>query len=209
MTHTPRYGVIAGLALAGLLAGCTHEREGTLDQLENQTAGLLTDGIANASMFDAAGVLVARVRFGTHAVGTQVQISGVGLPTGIHAFHVHANNDPSNGDGCIAPTFASADGHYNPAGLNHPNHAGDMPVVFFSTTQPAFPGSPTFGYANFITSNFTPNEVKGKALILHQLADNCANIPTRYSAGGIAGPDATTLSTGDAGGRLACAVITD
>jgi superoxide dismutase, Cu-Zn family len=210
MSHpsSSRHGIFVGLALSGLLSACT--QESTLDQLENETqSALLTDGIANAVMLDAAGALVARVRFVRHTVGSQVQISGLGLPTGIHAFHVHANNDPTNGDGCIAPTFASADGHYNPTMAVHPNHAGDMPVVFFSTAQPSFVGSPTFGFASFITSNFTPDEIKGKAVILHQLADNCANIPTRYSAAGIPGPDATTLATGDAGGRLACGLITD
>jgi Cu-Zn family superoxide dismutase len=46
-------------------------------------------------------------------------------------------------------------------------------------------------------------------LILHALADNCANIPDRYQTGGVPGPDATTLATGDAGGRLACGLIGD
>lgn len=209
MSHTPsRHWVLAGLALAGLLPACT--QGSNLDQFESEMgSSLITDGIAHATMLDANGVEVARVRFATHLVGSQVQISGIGLATGIHAFHVHANNDPTNGDGCVAPSFASADGHFNPAGVSHPNHAGDMPVVFFSQGQSSFFGSPTFGYANFITSNFTPDQVKGKAIILHALADNCANIPTRYSAAGVAGPDATTLGTGDAGGRLACGVITD
>ena len=210
MSHTPsRHSVLIGLALAGLLPVACNQSN-TLDQFESEMkSGLITDGIAHATLLDANGAEVARVRFASHTVGSQVQISAIGLTTGIHAFHVHANNDPTNGDGCIAPTFASADGHYNPAGLSHPNHAGDMPVVFFSTGVSSFLGSPTFGYANFITSNFTPDEVKGKAIILHQLADNCANIPTRYSAAGVPGPDATTLSTGDAGGRQACGVITD
>ena len=56
-----------------------------------------------------------------------------------------------------------------------------MPVLFFSTAQAAFAGSPTFGYDDFISSNFTPDEVKGKAIIIHALPDNCANIPTRYT----------------------------
>ena len=200
------HGVFAGLALAAALPACSQRNP--LDQLEEETAiSQQAVSLASALMFDAAGVQVARVNFTEHLVGTRVTISGTGLSTGIHAFHVHANNDPSNGDGCIAPTFASADGHFNPAGVSHPNHAGDMPVVFFSQGQATFPGSPTFGFADFITSNFTPDQVKGKAIILHALADNCANIPTRYETGGVAGPDATTLNTGDAGGRLACGVI--
>jgi Cu-Zn family superoxide dismutase len=212
MSHmSSRYGgALAGFALAGLLSvSACQQQQITVEQLERESQQLSTDGIAHARLQDANGVEVARVTFQKHLVGSQVQITGLGLPTGIHAFHVHANNDATNGDGCIAPTFASADGHYNPAGASHPNHAGDMPVVFFTQGQTSFIGSPTFGFASFITSNFTPDEVKGKAVILHALADNCANIPTRYSAAGVAGPDATTLSTGDAGGRLACGVITD
>ena len=170
MSHrASRYGVVVGLALAGLLPACT--QGGTpLDQLESEmSSSLITDGVAHAVLRDA-------------------------------------NNDPSNGDGCVGPTFASADGHYNPSGGVHPNHAGDMPVLFFSTGQAAFAGSPTFGYNDFITSNFTPDEVKGKAIIIHALPDNCANIPTRYTP---QPPDATTLATGDAGGRVACGVIGD
>jgi len=193
-------GVLIGLFLAGLSSACTSQP--TLSEIEGESQEPIV-GVANAVMLDAAGNQVAQVRFGVHSVGTRVQVTATGLPTGIHAFHVHANNDPSNGDGCIGPTFVSADGHYNPAGASHPNHAGDMPVVFFST------GSPNFGYANFITSNFTPDEVKGRAVILHALADNCANIPARYTAAGVPGPDTTSLTTGDAGGRLACGVITD
>src|SRR5262245_1807005 len=193
-------GVLIALLFGGSSIACMPGQ--TLDELEGESQQPIV-GVANANMFDAAGALVAQVRFGVHSVGTRVQITATGLPTGIHAFHVHANNDPSNGDGCIGPTFVSADGHYNPAGAVHPNHAGDMPVLFFSG------GSPSFAHANFITSNFTTEEIKGKALILHALADNCANIPTRYSAAGVPGPDATTLATGDAGGRLACGLITE
>jgi Cu-Zn family superoxide dismutase len=208
MLHKPSCHVLAGLALAALLPAC---QKSPLDQYEDEIGSteqaLL--GVANAVMFDAAGSETARIRFTQSTIGTRVQVTATNLPTGIHAFHVHANNDPANGEGCVAPAFTSADGHYNPGGLSHPNHAGDMPVVFFSPPQASFPGSPTFAHANFITTNFTTEEIKGRALILHALADNCANIPTRYETGGVPGPDATTLATGDAGGRLACGLIGD
>ena len=47
------------------------------------------------------------------------------------------------------------------------------------------------------------------AIIIHAGADNFANIPPeRYSqTNGTPGPDATTMSTGDAGKRVACGVI--
>jgi Cu-Zn family superoxide dismutase len=50
-------------------------------------------------------------------------------------------------------------------------------------------------------------DADGSAFIVHSGADNYANIPTRYSAAGIPGPDAATLATGDAGARSACGVI--
>jgi Cu-Zn family superoxide dismutase len=47
------------------------------------------------------------------------------------------------------------------------------------------------------------------AIIIHAGADNFANIPPeRYSqTNGTPGPDAMTMSTGDAGKRVACGVI--
>jgi superoxide dismutase, Cu-Zn family len=201
MLRQPSFrGVLGVFALALLASACTSRA--SIEEIESESQEPIV-GVANAVMRDAAGNQVALVRFGQHSVGSRVQVTATGLSTGIHAFHVHANNDPANGDGCVGPDFVSADGHYNPAGSTHPNHAGDMPVVFFSA------GSPNFGFANFITSNFTPDEVKGRAVILHALADNCANIPARYTAAGVPGPDTATLATGDAGGRVACGVITD
>ena len=41
--------------------------------------------------------------------------------------------------------------------------------------------------------------------LVHAGPDNYANIPTRYAAGGA---DAETKKAGDAGARIACAVIT-
>jgi Cu-Zn family superoxide dismutase len=47
-------------------------------------------------------------------------------------------------------------------------------------------------------------DLDGSAIIVHANPDNYANIPKdRYDPD----PDATTLATGDAGGRVACGVI--
>ncbi len=44
--------------------------------------------------------------------------------------------------------------------------------------------------------------------MIHADADNFGNIPTRYALpDNAAVPDQQTLSTGDAGGRVACGVI--
>jgi Cu-Zn family superoxide dismutase len=62
------------------------------------------------------------------------------------------------------------------------------------------------GEARFKTDRFAVADLidaDGSALIVHAAPDNYANIPTRY----VAVPDATTLATGDAGGRVACGVV--
>ena len=52
-------------------------------------------------------------------------------------------------------------------------------------------------------------DADGSAVVLHAGRDNFANIPAAYSSGEppVAGPNAATLGTGDAGGRFACGVV--
>ena len=46
------------------------------------------------------------------------------FPHGFHGLHVHETGS------CERPSFSSAGGHFDRVGANHPNHAGDMPVVY-------------------------------------------------------------------------------
>ena len=107
-----------------------------------------------------------------------------------HGFHVHDVGD------CASFLFTSALGHFNPSAAGHPGHAADMPVLLVNANGTA--------EAQFVSDRYRLVDVIGRALIVHAGPDNYANIPTRYSAGG---PDATTMATGDAGGRAACGVI--
>ncbi|MET0915029.1 MAG: superoxide dismutase family protein [Jiangellaceae bacterium] len=137
-----------------------------------------------------------------HEVRDKVVVSGLaqGLTPGFHGFHIHAVGvcDPA------APTgpFMSAGGHYNPTLLSHGDHAGDMPPLLVTADGRA--------YTSFATDRFTLDslrDVDGSAVMVHAGRDNLANIPTRYTAGGVPGPDAETLRTGDAGARVACGAI--
>jgi Cu-Zn family superoxide dismutase len=68
-------------------------------------------------------------------------------------------------------------------------------------------------YAEMETDRFDVSEVldgNGSAVVLHAGRDNFANIPSAYSSGtpAVPGPNTATNSTGDAGGRYACGVVT-
>lgn len=92
----------------------------------------------------------------------------------VYAIHIHA------GGGCSGD-FSDAGGHYNPDNCPHPAHAGDMPPLF---------GNRGYALQGFYTERFTPKEVIGKTVIVHDRRD-----------------DFKTQPAGDAGGRIACGVI--
>jgi superoxide dismutase, Cu-Zn family len=177
-------------------------------------------GLGNADSTTAApATAVATIRDTTGAnIGTltlvQIQSNAVlvtaslsHLPAGFHGFHIHqtgicdANATDANGN---RSPFATAGAHFNPTAATHGDHAGDLPALLVLSG-----GSAT---AVVRTDRFTVNslfDADGSAIIVHSAPDNLANIPSRYvnSTTGVAGPDATTLATGDSGARTACGVV--
>jgi len=128
------------------------------------------------------------VRFVQH--GDKVRVSGEvrGLKPGAeHGFHVHEKGDYSSGDGM------STGGHYNPDGRKHgahgrgEHHAGDLPSLKADAQ-----GVARFSFeSNGISVGGGKADIVGRGLIVHRDPD-----------------DYTTQPTGNAGPRLACAVIT-
>jgi Cu-Zn family superoxide dismutase len=159
--------------------------------------------VAAAELRDANGEVVGVVRF-VRQHGEVVGRALVQLPPDsptFHGFHVHANDIDSDGDGnpadgCVAPTFAAVDGHWDDGTHTHGAHLGDMPSLQRDAD----------GHARVEVSlgSFAPSDVIGRAVVVHAGPDNFANIPERYTA---TGPDATTLGTGDSGARFACGVV--
>lgn len=151
-----------------------------------------------ATLRNAGGAVVGVVEFAERDGAVEVEVKGVqGLPAGFHGFHVHAVGtcDPATG-------FASAGGHFSADGA-HPGHAGDMPVLLINADGT--------GGAVFRTDRFSVPGVVGRAVIVHALPDNYANVPvgtgsTQYTANA-ADASALTAATGNAGGRIACGVI--
>jgi superoxide dismutase, Cu-Zn family len=148
---------------------------------------------AVAELRDADGRQVGRAWFKQHRGDDAVTVFAHvrGLPPGFHGFHVHTTGE------CEPPDFMSAGGHLNPTGASHGSHAGDLPTLLVNED-----GS---GMLAATTDRFSLADLRdddGSAVMVHELADNYANIPERYG-----GPDAESLSTGDAGSRIACGVV--
>lgn len=163
---------------------------------------------ARARLIDADGATIGVYQFKALArdqttPGLLVTAHVWGLTPGFHGTHLHANNDPANGVGCVPPAFTSTDGHLNPEGNKHGDHAGDLPVLMA--------GDDGSAYLSFITDRVSLGEVLGAAVIVHALPDNFHNIPVgvepdRYTPNS---PAATTLTdnTGNAGARVGCGVV--
>jgi len=125
------------------------------------------------------------VTFTAEAGGVHVVGAFSGLVYGEHGFHVHEKGD------CSAPDGTSAGGHFNPATKPHAareaaeRHAGDLGNL----------KADPYGLArvDFVDSTLSlsgPDSIVGKAVIIHEKAD-----------------DFTTQPTGNAGARQACGVI--
>jgi Cu-Zn family superoxide dismutase len=121
--------------------------------------------------------------------GNKVLVSGEirGLkPNAEHGFHVHEKGDCSSGDGM------SAGGHFNPTGAPHGSHGmgmhhtGDLPSLKADAG-----GVARFNFeSGSLAVGSGVTDIVGKGLIVHRDPD-----------------DYKTQPTGNAGPRLACAVI--
>jgi superoxide dismutase, Cu-Zn family len=185
------------VAVAGLAAGAGLHFQAMSAHAAN--------GARKAELRDASGAVVGSVKFQNAQGGNvHVTISIESATPGFHGIHIHANDNPANGDGCIGPSFASADGHYSKVpGAIHGAHTGDLPNVLVTPDGT--------GSLSTVTDRFELDELPGRAVILHFGVDNHANVPTAGTPNDYtpnsAGATALTASTGNAGGRAACGVI--
>lgn len=114
-------------------------------------------------------------------------VSGL-KPNTEHGFHIHEKGD------CSAPDGASAGGHFNPGKEDHgnvattPHHGGDMPNIKADAQGNAVVDADVSTNVNIGKGD--DFDIIGRGLIVHADAD-----------------DYKTQPTGNAGARLACAVI--
>ena len=99
--------------------------------------------------------------------GSLLLVRAVGLPgDGFFALHIHTFGSCRTG-GDVA--FLGAGDHFNPRGLPHPFHAGDLPVLLSSGGRAL---SVTY------TGRFTPGQAVGRSMVLHALPDDYRSQPT-------------------------------
>lgn len=188
---------------AGVVVAACAVAAATIATME-PSAGAATPQ-ARATLTDVNGNVVGEVVFsghGSHTDQVEIDISGAtSNPGAFHGFHVHAVGSCATTFPAGLPpvTFGGAGGHWNPTGATHGSHAGDLPSVLLTSDGESHS---TVESDRFDVAALVDAAGDGSAVILHIGPDNFANIPGAYGA-----PNAATLSTGDAGGRYACGVI--
>jgi superoxide dismutase, Cu-Zn family len=192
--------LIALSVAAALLAGCGKREEAATPAADSAGTPAATATPAPADT-PAPGVTAtaqlaptqghnASGTLNIQSEGDALHISGrlAGLPpNGEFGFHIHEKGD------CSAPDASSAGGHFNPASAQHGNpqgethHAGDMLNAKSDADGVAQVDAVTTAVS--LTAG-QPNDARGKAIVLHEKAD-----------------DYTTQPSGNSGARIACGVI--
>ena len=118
--------------------------------------------------------------------GVEVRVDLVGVPAGVHGFHVHEVGDcGNNGD--------NAKGHFNPMNMPHgapdavSHHSGDFGNV---TADEKGEVHTTFTTHSISLKDGQSNNAIGRAIVLHGNPD-----------------DLTSQPSGNAGPRISCGVI--
>ncbi|KAJ7525897.1 hypothetical protein O6H91_17G072800 [Diphasiastrum complanatum] len=132
---------------------------------------------------------------------TKLDVRITGLSPGKHGFHLHEYGDITNG--CI-----STKSHFNPNGLKHGGpedairHAGDLGNVVAGSDGLSFhliSYCLRIAETSIVDSQIPlagPGSIVGRAFVVHESEDDLGK-----------GGQELSLSTGNAGGRLACGVI--
>ncbi|MGM9641657.1 MAG: superoxide dismutase family protein [Eubacteriales bacterium] len=123
--------------------------------------------------------LVGTVKFYQLQGGVLVEAEIYGLPStdtsGFFGFHIHG------GPGCSGEGFSGTGSHYNPRGVEHPLHAGDLPPLLSSGGR---------AYMAVMTDRFRVSDIIGKTVVIHSSPD-----------------DFVTQPAGNSGKKIACGEI--
>lgn len=115
--------------------------------------------------------------------GTLVVAEIYGLPNteengNFYGFHIH---EGKNCTGNQEDSFKNTGGHYNLEKLEHPKHKGDLPPIL---------SNDGIAWSAVYTERFYPEEIVGKTIVVHDMAD-----------------DFKTQPSGNSGKKIACGEI--
>src|SRR5258705_4909504 len=156
--------------LAFALAACAHMRPAATAALEPISTGTPHGTVA----------------FQDTGEGVEVTVDLTNVPPGVHGFHIHEKGDCGNAGN-------NAGGHFNPTSMVHgapdavSHHAGDFGNVTADANGEVHTRFTTHSVS--LKSGEANNPV-GKAVVLHEKAD-----------------DLVTQPSGNAGARIACGVV--
>lgn len=177
MNHRRLPAIAAALAASAVLAACGNMGGKPSTVVELVPTGAITPNPTRGTVtFTALD----------HGVRVSGEVRGL-VPGSEHGFHIHEKGDcGNNGD--------ASGGHFNPTGATHGkfaapgSHAGELPSLVADAG-----GVARFSVEDHSISltDGTPNNVIGRALVVHRDRD-----------------DFTTQPSGNSGPRIACAVIT-
>jgi Cu-Zn family superoxide dismutase len=149
----------------------------------------VTSRSVSAEIARPDNVVVARATLSQSAAGIIVSVTARGLAAGRYGIHIH------DAGLCEGPAFASAGGHWNPAGRQHGRlnpmgfHAGDLPnleIAADGTGRVRFTvaGGRLRGGAHPLL------DTGGASIVIHAAPD-----------------DERTDPSGNSGARIACGVV--
>ena len=146
--------------------------------------------VAHAGIADASGRVLARATLRQTVAGIAIHVEAAGLAPGTYGVHLHAVGR------CDPPAFASAGGHWNPAGRQHGRdnpagaHLGDLPNLTVGSDGRGVSDVAIAGAALSGESANALLDADGAAIVVHAQAD-----------------DYRTDPSGNSGARIACGVI--
>jgi superoxide dismutase, Cu-Zn family len=153
----------------------------------NELGSWSIPALAVAPLLDADGNQVGTVAVGNDAEsGLGLMLIIEGLPEGTHGIHMHEAGVCESADD---KDFGAAGGHFNPGGMTHPNHGGDLGNLEVPASGNAILMA-GLGVATFDDGEWGLADADGTALVIHETVDDLATDPS-----------------GNSGARIACAVL--
>jgi Cu-Zn family superoxide dismutase len=150
-----------------------------------QTAQAASATEARVTLHDPSGAEAGWARLQQSGNDVVMRIEAKSLSPGMHGVHIHTVGK------CEAPDFASAGGHWNPAGRQHGKynpagaHMGDAPNLIVDGA-----GKGTLLTTLKGASLAALRDADGSAIVIHAVAD-----------------DYLTDPSGNSGARIVCGVI--